>query len=241
MIKRGKIILAMDEKNLNVQTITKLINRYEGISTTTSEVRAFIRDPKGHLEPYIRLILDIEPDRSFKPVLKPYDAKKDYEKRIQAMDNQEVYTKNNAAAVQAFIRVLGGHCVVEVLCGLKPMGARHWLQFVNDEGIRGYIPEQYKSILKDYAKRIKCKLTPEFKALLEPSELKPTNFKKRKPSFSKYTGVTKVGSGRFKACISVSNRNVYIGTYDIEADAALAYNEFAKKLERPLNEVSRNG
>lgn len=237
MIKREKIIRAMDEKNLNVQTITKLINRYKGISTTTPEVRAFIRDPKGHLEPYIRLILDIEPDRSFKPVLKPYDAKKDYEKRVQAMDNQEIYVENNAAAVSALIREMGGYDIVEAVCGLNPGGARHWIQFVTDEGVRGRIPEQYKSILLDYAKRIKLSMTPEFKKILKPIEWKPKVLKNKRTMSSKYFGVTKVGS-KWQARIWMNRRNIYIGTYEKEKDAALGYNKFAKKLERPLNEVS---
>lgn len=235
-MKTPHIIRAMDEKNLNVQTITKLINKYKGINTTTSEVRAFIREPKGHLERYIRLVLDIEPDSSFNPPLKPYDAQNDYKRRIDAMANQEAYSENNAPFISAFIRALGGYEIVEAVCGLKPAGARGWLQHVNDDGVRGYIPEPHKPILRDYVRRIKLPMTPEFNHILKEDSKKPKVKKKGPVKSSEYRGVTKV-NGKYQARISMGKRNIYIDTFDTEEEAALAFNKYAKRLGRPLNEV----
>lgn len=66
---------------------------------------------------------------------------------------------------------------------------------------------------------------------------------KRKGRYtSKYKGVSRTKSGRWAAHICVNGRSIYIGTYEYEHEAALAYNLTALELfgERAfLNEVDK--
>ena len=44
---------------------------------------------------------------------------------------------------------------------------------------------------------------------------------------SRYKGVTRTNNGRWKAEITVDKKRIYLGTFDLEKDAAVAYNEQA--------------
>jgi hypothetical protein len=56
-------------------------------------------------------------------------------------------------------------------------------------------------------------------------------FKKNKTS--EYIGVDKTPNGRFRASLQISNKANYLGTFDSETDAALAYNEASIRLLEP--------
>ena len=56
------------------------------------------------------------------------------------------------------------------------------------------------------------------------------NRPKRKNTASKLKGVRKTPSGRFVSKITFQYRDIHIGTFDTEADAAIAYDSKAKEL-----------
>lgn len=56
------------------------------------------------------------------------------------------------------------------------------------------------------------------------------NAKKNIRGLSKYKGVTKRPSGRYAAYISFNLKTICLGTFDLEKDAALAYNKKAGEL-----------
>ena len=52
------------------------------------------------------------------------------------------------------------------------------------------------------------------------------------PKSSKYRGVTKNKHGKWVAMTSVKNKAVYLGSFDKEVDAAIAYDEKCRELNR---------
>lgn len=55
------------------------------------------------------------------------------------------------------------------------------------------------------------------------------NTRSRKGSTSKYKGVSRYHNGKWQVSIGNNKKSIWLGVFDSEIDAALAYNEAAKK------------
>lgn len=233
-----QIINALNDKQLTIPILARCISSYKGMNVKGDDLRDMLGGVKrADLEPYIRLILNLKSPKNFKPAKKKIDHRKEYKRRIDAMENAQDYIQNNSVAIARIIRHLGGMDVVAEVCGLKLGTIKGWNEKVNEHAIRGYVPDTNKPKLYEYAKKIRAKLSKEDWALITPTVKAPQKAKPKPFKTSQYRGVSKQ-CRKWVAAIAVNKRRVFLGRFETEKEAALAWNEAALKLGRPLNEVA---
>lgn len=218
-----QIMQAMDEKNLCVQNLTQLLNRYKGINVKDDDLRLmFSIDDFSPVEPHLRLILNLCPNPSFNPKMKPYSPKMDYNKRMETYERAQVYEQNNHQTVNRIIAKCGGYKTVAKICGLTPATVSGWSNKVTIDGIMGIIPRPNRNKLRDYAKLFKIKLTKDELELLKPE---PPQFKY----------IYKMPSGNYCVRMPIDGVREDFGTHATLDLAILKHNRIAKKHNMPLH------